>query len=91
MNDKSVHDPDRALNEHIDYKLENNRRLWILIQEELQSDISALNSNLEYAMDRLVKLSEGNAKLADLLDKLHDRVVELEKWRAINEPLYSND
>ena len=78
----------------IDYKLENTvKRLEDRMdfdQEELQSDIAALNNNLEYAMNRLVILSEGNAKLADLLDKLHDKVIELEKWRKINEPLYSN-
>ena len=78
----------------IDYKLDNTvKRLEDRMdfdQEELQSDISALTSNVEYVMDRMVKLSEANTKLANLLDKMHDRVIELEKWRAINESLYSN-
>ena len=78
----------------IDYKLDNTvKRLEDRMdfdQEELQSDISALTSNVEYVMDRMVKLSAANTKLANLLDKMHDRVIELEKWRAINESLYSN-
>ena len=48
------------------------------------------NEELHYLLDKIVNLSEGNTKLANLLDKLHDKVVELEKWRAINESLYSN-
>ena len=69
MNDKSVHDPDRALNEHIDFVLA-----------------------------RILRMSEDNVKLADrvsvlaeLMSNLQDRVIELQKWRKINEPLYSND
>ena len=69
MNDKSVHDPDRTLNEHIDFVLA-----------------------------RILRMSEDNVKLADrvsvlaeLMSNLQDRVIELQKWRKLNEPLYSND
>ena len=61
--------------------------------DELSKEIANLdniNINVEYVMDRMVKLSAANTKLANLLDKMHDRVIELEKWRGINESLYSN-
>ena len=48
------------------------------------------NEEMHYLLDKIVNLSEGNTKLVNLLDKLHDKVVELEKWRAINESFYSN-
>ena len=48
------------------------------------------NKELHYLLDKIVNLSEDNRKLVNLLDKLHDKVIELEKWRGINESLYSN-
>ena len=61
--------------------------------DELSEEVANLdniNINVEYVMDRMVKLSTANTKLANLLDKMHDRVIELEKWRSINASLYSN-
>ena len=61
--------------------------------DELSEEVANLdniNINVEYVMDRMVKLSAANTKLANLLDKMHDRVIELEKSRPKNESLYSN-
>ena len=68
MSDKSVHDPDRALNEHIDFILTRMGR------------ISEDN----------VKLADKVSVLAELMSNLQDRVIELQKWRKMNEPLYSD-
>ena len=59
-------------------------------EDSLYISKAEFNEEMRYLLDKIIHLSEGNAKLADLLDKLHDNVVELEKWRAINESLYSN-
>ena len=69
MNDKSVHDPDRALNEHIDFVLTRMSRM----------------------SEDNVKLADKVSVLAELMSNLQDRVIELQKWRKLNEPLYSND
>ena len=79
--------------EQVNYILNNAEGVSQKEYDELSKEIAYLdniNINVGYVMDRMVKLSAANTKLANLLDKMHDRVIELEKWRAINESLYSN-
>ena len=79
--------------EKVNYILDNAEGVSQKEYDELSEEVANLdniNINVEYVMDRMVKLSAANTKLANLLDKMHDRVIELEKWSAINESLYSN-
>ena len=64
--------------EKVNYILDNAEGVSQKEYDELSEEIAYLdniNINVGYVMDRMVKLSAANTKLANLLDKMHDRVI----------------